>query len=67
MRILRNAIRCKICGSIIESKNVHDFQTCKCGAVSVDGGTAYTRRCGNIEDFDELSIFSDEDEETGLQ
>ena len=67
MRILRNAIRCKICGSIIESKNVHDFQTCKCGAVSVDGGLAYIRRCGNIEDFDDLSIFSDEDEKSGLQ
>ena len=67
MRILRNAIRCRLCGSIIESKSIHDFQTCKCGSVSVDGGLAYIRRCGNIEYFDELSIFSAEDGETGLQ
>ncbi len=67
MRILRNAIRCRLCGSIIESKSIHDFQTCKCGSVSVDGGLAYIRRCGNIEDFDDLSIFSDEDEKSGLQ
>lgn len=67
MKILRNAIKCRLCGSIIESKSIHDFQTCKCGSVSVDGGLAYIRRCGNIEDFDELSIFSDEDEKSGLQ
>lgn len=67
MKILRNAIRCKICGDVIESKHIHDFQTCICGAVAVDGGLAYIRRCGNIEDFDDLSIFSDEDEKSGLQ
>ena len=38
-RIIRNAIRCKKCGDIIESKTVHD----------------YLRRCGNLEDWEELS------------
>lgn len=27
----------------------------KCGAVSVDGGHMYLRRCGNQEDWTELS------------
>ena len=43
--IIRNAIRCNICGDEIESKHRHDFVTCKCGACSVDGGHDYLRRC----------------------
>ena len=42
--IIRNAIRCNICGDEIESKHRHDFVTCKCGACSVDGGHDYLRR-----------------------
>lgn len=55
-KIIINAIQCKKCGDIIESKTVHDFVTCSCGACSVDGGHEYLRRCGNLEDFIELSI-----------
>ena len=36
-RITRNAIRCKKCGDIIESKTVHDFKFCSCGSCAVDG------------------------------
>jgi len=39
----RNRIRCKNCGDIIESKHRHDFVTCSCGNVHVDGGLAYLR------------------------
>ncbi|MGN0115087.1 MAG: hypothetical protein ACI396_07140 [Acutalibacteraceae bacterium] len=60
MKILVNKIRCKKCNDIIESKSVHDFKTCKCGAVSVDGGNCYLRRCGNPEDIEELSEYEDE-------
>ena len=44
-RIIKNAIQCKLCGEIIESKSRHMFVTCKCGACSVDGGHDYLRRC----------------------
>ena len=54
-RIIRNAIRCKKCGDIIESKTVHDFKFCSCGACAVDGGHDYLRRCGNLGDWEELS------------
>ena len=54
-RIIRNAIKCKKCGDIIESKTVHDFKFCSCGACAVDGGHDYLRRCGNLEDWEELS------------
>lgn len=40
-RIIVNKIRCKKCGDIIESTSVHDFKTCKCGAVSVEIGRAH--------------------------
>ena len=54
--IIRNMIKCNKCGDIIESKSTHDYVTCKCGAVAVDGGHDYLRRCGYIEDWTELSI-----------
>ena len=54
-RIIRNAIRCKNCGDIIESKTVHDFKLCSCGSCAVDGGLDYLRRCGNLGDWEELS------------
>lgn len=36
-------IQCLSCEDIIESKHRHDFVTCKCGAVSADGGRDYLR------------------------
>ena len=33
----------------------HDFKFCSCGACAVDGGHDYLRRCGNLEDWEELS------------
>jgi hypothetical protein len=40
----RNAARCLLCGDTIESTHTHDFRTCSCGNVSVDGGPAYRKR-----------------------
>jgi hypothetical protein len=42
--IWNNSIQCKACGEVIRSTNRHDFRTCKCGAVAVDGGSWYLRR-----------------------
>ena len=58
-RILVNKIQCNMCGDVIESISVHDFKWCKCGAVAVDGGHEYMKRCGNPEDITELSIFEE--------
>ena len=49
-RITKNAIQCKLCGEVIESKHVHDFVQCKCGACAVDGGHDYLRRCFRDKD-----------------
>ena len=58
MAIIRNAIRCKHCGDVIESRSVHDFKSCSCDACAVDGGLEYLRRCAKNsmeEDFEEIS------------
>ena len=41
MKIIRNAIRCNICGDEIESKYRHNYVRCSCGACAVDGGHDY--------------------------
>ena len=59
--ILVNKIRCKKCGEEIESTYTHDFRFCKCGACAVDGGHDYLRRCGDPENWEELSVWGPED------
>lgn len=57
-KILRNRARCKLCDEIIESNYRHDFKSCKCGEISVDGGTSYLRRLAtSFENLEELSEF----------
>jgi hypothetical protein len=57
MKIIKNAIRCNLCGEEIESRHVHDFVTCRCGACSVDGGLEYLRRCFRSRDcFTDISV-----------
>lgn len=48
--IIRNAARCKLCGDVIESRYRHDFVTCSCGNLSVDGGLDYIRRGWSSKD-----------------
>jgi len=67
--ILTNKAKCTRCGDVIESKYRHDFVTCSCGSIFVDGGVDYLRRgyLDKGEDcFRELSEFSEEKDETGL-
>lgn len=54
-RIVHNRIRCKKCGNVIESKTVHDYVECSCGACAVDGGKDYLRRCGYPENWEDCS------------
>lgn len=54
--IKKNSIRCKHCGFVCVSRHRHDFVTCSCGKVSADGGSDYLKRCGNQNDYDELSV-----------
>lgn len=42
-RIIRNAAKCLACGVVLESRHRHDFVTCDCGNLSIDGGKAYLK------------------------
>lgn len=44
IKITRNAVKCLNCDEVVESKHRHNYVTCACGNVSVDGGLDYTRR-----------------------
>lgn len=53
--IIQNAASCLGCGDFIFSKHRHDFVTCTCGAISVDGGQDYLRRVGDFTNAVDLS------------
>ena len=54
-------LQCNKCHSVIESKSVHDFQRCKCGAIFIDGGEEYTRYGGYPEDMTWVFDFDEEE------
>lgn len=58
-RIIRNRAKCCLCGDTVESKHRHDYRSCRCGALSVDGGLDYLKRgySGGGEGFLELSEY----------
>ena len=45
--IVQNIIRCKKCQGFAESRSVHDYRSCPCGAVAADGGQDYLKRSGD--------------------
>lgn len=53
--IMCNQVECLACGDKPFSRHRHDFTSCKCGKVAVDGGQSYLRRAGG-RDYRELSI-----------
>ena len=53
--ILTNKAKCLECGEVIESRHRHDFVTCKCGNLSVDGGKDYLKRSFLNNNWLELS------------
>jgi hypothetical protein len=38
-----SALRCSKCGDVVFSRAGHDFRSCTCGSLSVDGGRNYMR------------------------
>ena len=58
--ILENAARCKKCGEYVRSNHQHDFVSCACGSVHVDGGSWYARRLGNPDDYEDIIVMYDD-------
>lgn len=56
--IWSNTAQCLICGDILRSTNLHDYVTCTCKNLSVDGGSWYLKRAATnpklIEELSEL-------------
>ena len=56
-----NAAVCLKCKDYIRSLNVHDYRSCKCGAIAVDGGSWYCKRAGKSEDMiNVIEMFEEE-------
>lgn len=53
--IIVNQVRCKKCEDTPFSASRHDFKSCKCGAIAVDGGQEYLRRVGDIHECEDMS------------
>ena len=62
-RVVTNKMHCNLCDTTIESEHQHDFVSCKCGNIAVDGGKAYLRRVGDVHHVNcvELSETYEED------
>ena len=43
-KLIINRAKCLLCNDVITSEHSHDFKTCKCGNLSIDGGSEYPRR-----------------------
>ena len=56
--IVLNRAKCKKCGDVITSYHRHDYVSCKCASIAVDGGTEYRRRTGDLENIIDMSVDS---------
>lgn len=62
-KIAVNCVKCLKCNDYIYSQSRHDFCYCSCGSIAVDGGTDYLKRSGDINNYQEASIFVAVDDE----
>ncbi len=51
-KIITNSAQCKKCQDVIVSNHRHDYVSCSCRAISVDGGKSYLKR--SAVDFSHL-------------
>ena len=59
MKMKINSVYTLCCDSFLVSDHVHDFVTCSCGEVSIDGGNDYRKRLGKKEYFLEILTTKD--------
>lgn len=56
MVIMKNAVKCKVCGSHIRINTEYDYIPCACGAIAVDGGPEYVRIIGDPNNWEIVTI-----------
>lgn len=57
--ILKNSAMCGDCWQEIVSRHKHDYTTCSCGQLSIDGGSSYLKR--NSNHYVDTSLSSEDD------
>lgn len=65
--IVLNALGCRKCKTTAVSRHRHDYVSCKCGAVSVDGGLEYFRAAGDLNNAISLHITASPDVRDHIQ
>ena len=66
-RVVTNKVQCHKCADTIESTHRHDFVSCSCGNIAVDGGKEYLRRVGEgitTKSYTDMSETYEEEIET---
>jgi|P827metagenome_2_1110787.scaffolds.fasta_scaffold00265_22 hypothetical protein len=58
-KIKRNMVKCKKCGSIIESTKRVGIVKCSCGSIFIEGGKHYLKRGGNKDDIIEMTEYEE--------
>jgi hypothetical protein len=61
--IYSNAARCLQCGEVVRSRNRHDFRSCSCGTLTVDGGSWYAKRIGDKTKWEDMVVYFDDAKE----
>lgn len=61
-KLLLNSAQCLTCKDILVSKTQHDFQTCSCKSVSIDGGLEYARVLGDSKNIKDLCLSKEKSE-----
>jgi hypothetical protein len=51
-----NAAICNECNFFVRSRNRYDYRSCKCGNVSVDGGSQYAKRTFKLRDYQDVLV-----------
>ena len=58
-RLVRNSAQCRVCKQVLVSRHRHDFVSCKCGAIFIDGGNEYFRAGGSLENLIDLCEYEE--------
>lgn len=60
-KVIKNRWKCLCCREILESNYAHDFITCSCGSLSIDGGPYIPRVLFKDENMiEDLSTYDEE-------
>ena len=69
-KLLRNSARCRVCGTELISRHRHDFVVCPCftnsngkRGIFIDGGLSYQRSGGDPVDFEDTSLWENNENE----